>query len=65
VTDDKKSRLRLSLYPRAESAIRSNHPWVYAESIKTQNREGETGELAVIYDSRYDSAFSMSESLRR
>jgi len=52
VTDDKKSRLRLTLYPRAESAIRSNHPWVYAESIKTQNREGETGELAVIYDKR-------------
>jgi 23S rRNA (cytosine1962-C5)-methyltransferase len=50
--DDKKSRLRLTLYPRAESAIRSNHPWVYAESIKTQNREGETGELAVIYDKR-------------
>jgi 23S rRNA (cytosine1962-C5)-methyltransferase len=52
VTDDKKSRLRLTLYPRAESAIRSNHPWVYAESIKTQNREGATGELAVIYDKR-------------
>jgi 23S rRNA (cytosine1962-C5)-methyltransferase len=52
VTDDKKSRLRLSLYPRAESAIRSNHPWIYAESIKMQNREGETGELAVIYDKR-------------
>lgn len=50
--DSKKSRLRLTLYPRAESAIRSNHPWVYAESIKTQNREGETGELAVIYDKR-------------
>ncbi|MCE2960574.1 MAG: class I SAM-dependent rRNA methyltransferase [Akkermansiaceae bacterium] len=52
MTDDKKSRLRLSLYPRAESAIRSNHPWIYAESIKMQNREGETGELAVIYDKR-------------
>lgn len=44
--------MRLTLYPRAESAIRSNHPWVYAESIKTQNRDGETGELAVIYDKR-------------
>lgn len=52
MTDEKKSRLRLTLYPRAESAIRSNHPWVYAESIKTQNRDGETGELAVIYDKR-------------
>lgn len=52
MTDEKKSRLRLTLYPRAESAIRGDHPWVYAESIKTQNRVGETGELAVIYDKR-------------
>jgi 23S rRNA (cytosine1962-C5)-methyltransferase len=52
MSDDSKPRLRLTLYPRAESAIRSNHPWVYAESIKSQNREGETGELAVMYDKR-------------
>jgi 23S rRNA (cytosine1962-C5)-methyltransferase len=52
MTADPKPRLRLTLYPRAESAIRNDHPWVYAESIKTQNREGETGELAVIYDKR-------------
>ena len=50
--DEKKSRLRLTIYPRAESAVRSGHPWVYADSIKSQNREGETGEFAVIYDKR-------------
>jgi 23S rRNA (cytosine1962-C5)-methyltransferase len=49
---DRKARLRLTLYPRAGSAVRSGHPWVYNESIKAQNREGETGELAVIYDKR-------------
>jgi len=52
MSDDSKPRLRLTLYPRAESAIRNNHPWVYAESIKSQNRKGETGELAVMYDKR-------------
>lgn len=52
MTEDQKPRLRFTLYPRAESAIRSGHPWVYAESIKTQNRPGETGEIAVIYDKR-------------
>ena len=47
-----KSRLRIRLFPRAENAIRSGHPWVYADSIKSQNRDGETGELAVMYDKR-------------
>ena len=47
-----KSRLRISLFPRAETAVRSGHPWIYADSIKSQNRGGETGELAVIYDKR-------------
>src|SRR5260370_27689358 len=34
----------------AESILRSGHPWLFADSIKEQNRAGETGELAVIYD---------------
>jgi len=46
------SRLRLELFPRAEQALRSGHPWVYAESIKKQNRLGNTGELAVMYDKK-------------
>ena len=49
---DAKGRLRLELFPRAETAVRSGHPWVYADSIKSQNREGETGELAVMYDKK-------------
>ena len=32
--------------------MRGGHPWVFADSIKSQNRDGETGELAVIYDKR-------------
>ena len=47
---DAKGRLGLELFPRAETAVRSGHPWVYADSVKSQNREGETGELAVMYD---------------
>lgn len=45
-----RSRLRVQLFPRAETAVRRGHPWVYGESVKAQNREGEAGELAVIYD---------------
>lgn len=51
-SNEVKGRLRLRLFPRAETAVRSGHPWVYADSIKSQNREGITGELAVIYDKR-------------
>mgnify|MGYP002631628582 CR=1 FL=1 len=31
-------------------AVRSGHPWVFADSVKSQNRPGTTGELAVMYD---------------
>jgi 23S rRNA (cytosine1962-C5)-methyltransferase len=43
-------RLRLRLKPAAETAVRSGHPWVFAESVRDQNRAGHTGELAIIYD---------------
>lgn len=43
-------RLRLRITAAAESAVRGGHPWVFAESVRQQNREGEAGELAVIYD---------------
>ncbi len=43
-------RLRLRLAPAAERAVRLGHPWVFAESIRDQNRPGELGDLAVIYD---------------
>jgi 23S rRNA (cytosine1962-C5)-methyltransferase len=46
----KKSPLRLRVRPAAESVIRSRHPWLFAESVRDQNRPGVSGELAVIYD---------------
>ena len=42
--------LRLRVTPAAETAIRSGHPWLFAESIREQNRAGRLGELAAIYD---------------
>ena len=42
--------LRLRLRPTAESIVRNGHPWVFADSVKEQNREGAPGELAVIFD---------------
>ena len=43
-------RLRLRVTADAERRVRSGHPWLFADSIREQNREGELGELAVIYD---------------
>lgn len=51
-TDRDVPRLRLRVTVAAESVVRSGHPWLFAESIREQNREGEIGELAVIYDRR-------------
>ena len=45
-------RLRLRVKPAAETILRSGHPWLFADSIRKQNRPGQPGELAVIYDRR-------------
>ncbi len=44
------ARLRLRVSPTAETIVRSGHPWLFADSIRDQNRDGQLGELAVIYD---------------
>ncbi len=46
-------RLHLRIKPTAEWKLRAGHPWLYSDSILEQNREGQLGELAVIYD-RHD-----------
>jgi 23S rRNA (cytosine1962-C5)-methyltransferase len=43
-------RLRLRVTATAEQILRGGHPWLFAESIREQNRPGQAGELAVIYD---------------
>ncbi len=47
-------RLKLRLTPAAETAVRAGHPWVFDRSIRDQNRPGEPGEIAVLYDRRND-----------
>ena len=44
------ARLRLRLTATAETIVRGGHPWVFADSVRGQNRDGKTGELAIIYD---------------
>lgn len=42
--------MRLRITAAAETIVRGGHPWVFAASVREQNRPGDTGELAVIYD---------------
>lgn len=42
--------LRLRVSPVAERFIRSQHPWVYSDSITDASREGDVGDMAVVYD---------------
>ena len=42
--------LRLRVTAAAEKQARAGHPWIFANSVREQNREGEAGELAVIFD---------------
>lgn len=45
-------RLRLRVTAAAEAQLRGGHPWLYEGSVREQNRAGEAGELAVVYDRR-------------
>ncbi|HXT12817.1 MAG TPA: class I SAM-dependent rRNA methyltransferase [Candidatus Angelobacter sp.] len=44
------ARLRLRVTAAAEAQLRTGHPWVFGDSVREQNRAGNAGELAVIYD---------------
>ena len=43
-------RLHMRVTATAESTLRAGHPWLYAKSIREQNRPGKLGELAIVYD---------------
>jgi 23S rRNA (cytosine1962-C5)-methyltransferase len=44
------ARLRLRITAGAETIVRGGHPWIFADSVRDQNRPGAAGELAVIFD---------------
>jgi 23S rRNA (cytosine1962-C5)-methyltransferase len=42
--------LRLRVSQKTESILRSGHPWLFSDSIREQNRTGQVGDVAVVYD---------------
>ncbi len=45
-----RTTLRLRITAAAESIVRGGHPWLFAQSVRGQNRPGASGELAVLFD---------------
>lgn len=45
-----KPSLRLRVTTAAEKCVRQGHPWVFSNSVRAQNREGQMGEMAILFD---------------
>jgi len=46
--------IAIKLKPAAERAVKQGHPWIFEDGITKQSNEGDTGDLAIIYDRRKD-----------
>ena len=42
--------LKLHISQKAETILRSGHPWLFSDSIRDQSRPGIAGEMTIIYD---------------
>ncbi|MBN1123083.1 MAG: class I SAM-dependent methyltransferase [Anaerolineae bacterium] len=45
-------RIAIRVKPAAERALRAGHPWLFDQAIREQSREGQPGDLAVVFDSK-------------
>ena len=45
-------RIAIRVKSRVERALRNGHPWVYEQAITDLSREGEAGDIAVVFDQR-------------
>jgi 23S rRNA (cytosine1962-C5)-methyltransferase len=46
------SNIAIHVIPAAERSLRAGHPWLFENSIQQQNREGQAGDIAVIFDKK-------------
>ncbi len=47
------NRLAVKLTPDAERILKQqHHPWIFSESIRKINKEGEAGDIAIIFDGK-------------
>ena len=45
-------RLALKVKPRGETMLRKGHPWLFESAIIKQNKPGNAGDMAIIYDKK-------------
>lgn len=43
-------RIAIHLQPAAERAAKQGHPWLFESGIAKQNRDGQAGDIAIIFD---------------
>lgn len=43
-------RIAIHLTPEGERVVRGGHPWLYPEAILRQNRDGRSGDLAILFN---------------
>lgn len=55
----KTKRLAVKLTLNAEKLVKQGHPWVFEKSIKTIKKEGNTGDLAILFDNRLDKVYGL------
>ena len=48
------TRLAIKVKPAAERSIRRRHPWVFEGSIVKQSKEGQAGDIAIVFDRKKD-----------
>jgi 23S rRNA (cytosine1962-C5)-methyltransferase len=45
-------KIVIKLNPKAEVLVKKGHPWIFDQSINKQNTEGNSGDLAILFDNR-------------
>ncbi|WP_299681485.1 class I SAM-dependent rRNA methyltransferase [uncultured Dokdonia sp.] len=55
----KTQRLAIKLKPKAEKLVKQGHPWIFEDSIAKQNKAGNAGDIAILFDQRKDKVFAI------
>lgn len=52
-------RLAVKLKANAEKLVKQGHPWIFTDSIAKLNKEGRSGDIAILFDQRKDAVFAV------
>ncbi len=51
--------IAIKLTPTAERLVKKGHPWVYSDSILKASKEGETGDVCVLFDAKDNALYAV------